>query len=171
MKYAPEFIPMSRAEMDKLGWDSIDILLVNGDAYVDHPSFGLAVIGRLLLDAGWKVGIVAQPDWKNPESLKVMGRPNIGCGVSAGNMDSMLCIYTAGRRFRREDAYSPGGKTGLKPPLASVVYSQLCKAAFPGIPVMMGGVEASLRRVAHYDYWQDKIRQSVLVDSKAEILV
>ena len=157
--------------MEKLGWKELDILLISGDAYVDHPSFGPALIGRLLLDEGWRVGIVAQPDWKDPESVKVMGRPRIACAVTAGNMDSMLCIYTVGRRFRREDIYSPGGKTGLKPPMATVVYTQMCKAAFPGIPVVLGGMEASMRRVAHYDYWQDKMRPGVLVDSKADILV
>ncbi len=171
MKYEPEFIPMSRAEMDRLGWKELDILLVTGDAYVDHPSFAMALIGRLLLAEGWRVGIVAQPDWKNPDSLKVMGRPRLACAISAGNMDSMLCIYTVGRRFRREDIYSPGGRTGLKPPMASVVYTQLCKAAFPGIPTVLGGMEASMRRVAHYDYWQDKVRPGVLVDSKADILI
>lgn len=163
---------MTRDEMDARGWKEIDILLVTGDAYVDHPSFGAAVIGRLLLDAGYRVGIAAQPDWKKPASLKtVFGTPRLACAVSAGNMDSMVCIYTAGRRLRKEDMYSPGGRTGLRPPHASVVYTQLCKAAFPGLPVVLGGVEASLRRVAHYDYWQDKMRPSVLVDSKADILV
>lgn len=165
-----EFIPMTRAEMEARKWSDIDILLVTGDAYVDHPSYGIAVIGRVLMAEGYRVGIVAQPDWKNPESLKVFGRPLIGCGVSAGNMDSMINIYTAGRRMRHEDMYSPGGKTGMRPPHATVVYTQLCKAAFPGIPVSIGGVEASLRRVAHYDYWQDKMRPSMLVDSKADIL-
>lgn len=171
MKYEPEFIPMSRAEMDRLGWKELDILLVTGDAYVDHPSFAMALVGRLLLAEGWRVGIVAQPDWRNPDSVKVMGRPRIACAVTAGNMDSMLCIYTVGRRFRRDDIYSPGGRTGLKPQMATVVYTQLCKAAFPGIPTVLGGMEASMRRVAHYDYWQDKIRPSVLVDSKADILI
>ena len=171
MKLEPEFIPMSRAEMERLGWKELDILIVTGDAYVDHPSFGMAVIGRLLLAEGWKVGIIAQPDWKNPDSVKAMGRPRIACAITAGNMDSMVCIYTAGRRFRSDDMYSPGGKTGLRPPMATVVYTQLCKGAFPGIPTVLGGMEASMRRVAHYDYWQDKMRPSVLVDSKADILV
>ncbi len=171
MKCNPEFMPVCRKDMEALGWDSLDVLLISGDAYVDHPSFGAAVIGRLLLDAGWRVGVIAQPDWRNPNSIKAMGRPKLACGVTAGNMDSMVAIYTAGRRLRHDDAYSPGGKTGLKPPHATVVYSQMAKAAFPGIPVVLGGVEASLRRVAHYDYWQDKMRPGVLVDSKAEILV
>lgn len=165
------FLPMSRQEMKKLGWDSIDILLLTGDAYVEHPSFGTAVIGRYLLDKGFRVGVVAQPDWKDPASLQVMGRPNIACGVSSGNMDSMVCIYTVGRRFRKDDMYSPGGVTGKRPPLASVVYAQLAKRAFPGLPIILGGVEASLRRVAHYDYWQDRMHPSVLVDSKADLLI
>lgn len=171
MNLKPQFIPMSRAEMDQLGWQELDILLVTGDAYVDHPAFGMALIGRLLLDHGWRVGIIAQPDWKNPDAVKVMGRPRIACGITAGNMDSMVCIYTVGRRLRGDDMYSPGGKTGLKPPMASVVYTQLCKGAFPGIPTVLGGMEASMRRVAHYDYWQDKMRPSLLVESKADILI
>ena len=166
-----KFLPMSRREMEALGWDSIDILLLTGDAYVEHPSFGTAVIGRYLLDKGFRVGVVAQPDWKDPESLKVMGRPNIAVGVSSGNMDSMVCIYTVGRRFRKDDMYSPGGKTGNRPPMAAVVYTQLAKRAFPGIKTVLGGVEASLRRVAHYDYWQDKMHPSELVESKADILI
>ena len=166
-----KFLPMSREEMDRLGWDSIDILLLTGDAYVEHPSFGTAVIGRYLLAKGFRVGVIAQPDWKDPESVKKLGRPNIACGISSGNMDSMVCIYTAGRRFRRDDMYSPGGATGRRPPLASVVYTQLVKRAFPGLKTVLGGTEASLRRVAHYDYWQDKMHPSVLVDSKADILI
>ena len=165
------FIPLTREEMKARKWDAIDILLVSGDAYVDHPSFCAALIGRLLMNAGYRVGMIAQPDWKDPNSLKTFGTPTIGCAITSGNMDSMICIYTAGRRMRHEDMFSPGGKTGLKPPHASVVYTQLCKAAFPGKPTVLGGVEASLRRVAHYDYWQDKMRPSFLVDSKADILI
>ncbi len=171
MKYTPEFIPMSREEMNKLGWDELDILLISGDAYVDLPSFAAPLIGRLLLDQGWKVGLICQPDWKDPESITVMGRPRIGCGVTAGNMDSMLCLYTVGRRLRKDDMYAPGGEPGKRPPMASVVYTQMCKKAFPGCPVVMGGIEASMRRIAHYDYWQDKMRPGVLVDSKADILI
>jgi uncharacterized radical SAM protein YgiQ len=166
-----KFMPMTRAEMQDIGWSELDILLVTGDCYVDHPSYGVAVIGRLLLDMGFRVGIVAQPDWKNPESLQVMGRPRIACCISSGNMDSMVNIYTAARRFRREDAFSENGETGKRPPHAVVVYAQLAKQAFSGLPIILGGIEASLRRVVHYDYWQDKLRQSVLVDSKADILV
>ncbi|MBN2640577.1 MAG: YgiQ family radical SAM protein, partial [Victivallales bacterium] len=167
----PEFIPLTIAETRKLGWDEIDILLITGDVYVDHPSYGAAIIGRLLLDAGYRVAMIAQPDWKDPESLKTFGRPRIACAITSGNMDSMVNIYTAGRRFRREDAYSINGETGKRPPHALTVYTQLAKQAFPKIPVQVGGLEASLRRVAHYDYWQDKIRPGVLVDSKADILV
>ncbi|MBR3688051.1 MAG: YgiQ family radical SAM protein, partial [Lentisphaeria bacterium] len=164
------FVPMTRAEMEARDWDAIDILIVTGDAYVDHPTFGPPLIARVLLDTGYRVGIAAQPDWKNPDSVKTFGRPLLGCGVASGNMDSMVKLYTAGRRLRHEDMYSPGGKTGLCPPHASVVYSQLVRQAFPGLPVILGGVEASLRRVAHYDYWQDKMRPSVLVDAKADLL-
>ena len=165
-----KFVPSTREEMRARGWDGVDILIVTGDAHVDHPSFGPVLIARVLLDAGYRVGIISQPDWKNPESLKIFGRPLLGCGVSAGNLDSMLKIYTAGRRARKGDMYSPGGKVGMCPPHASVVYAQLAKRAFPGIPVVIGGVEASLRRLAHYDYWQDKMRPSILVDSKADLL-
>lgn len=164
------FVPMTRAEMEARGWDAIDVLIVTGDAYVDHPTFGPPLIARVLLDAGYRVGIAAQPDWRDPDSVKTFGHPLLGCGVASGNMDSMVKLYTAGRRLRHEDMYSPGGKTGLCPPHASVVYSQLVRQAFPGLPVILGGVEASLRRVAHYDYWQDKMRPSVLVDAKADLL-
>jgi uncharacterized radical SAM protein YgiQ len=164
------FLPTSREDMQKLGWDELDIILITGDCYVDHPSYGVSVIGRVLLSKGYKVGIVDQPDWTDPASLQIMGQPKICCGVSSGNMDSMVNIYTAARRFRKSDVYSENGETGKRPPNAEVVYSQLARRAFPGKPVFMGGVGASLRRVAHYDYWQDKIRQSVLVDAKAEIL-
>ncbi len=164
------FIPSTREEMLARGWDGVDILLISGDAYVDHPTFGAPLIGRILLDAGYRVGMVSQPDWKNPDSLKIFGRPRLGCGISAGNIDSMLKIYTAGRRMRHEDMYSENGETGKCPAHASVVYAQLARQAFSGIKVIIGGVEASLRRVAHYDYWQDKMRPSVLVDSKADLL-
>ena len=167
----PEFIPMSGKELAILGWDGIDILLVTGDAYVDHHSFGIALIGRTIIAAGYRVGIVAQPDWKNSEFLKVMGRPKLACAVSSGNLDSMLNIYTSGRRIRKEDSFSPGDKAGLRPPLAVSVYSNLAKAAFPGLPLIIGGIEASMRRIAHYDYWKDKILPSILVSSKADILL
>lgn len=171
MAAKPEFLPCNREDMKAWGWEELDILLVSGDAYVDLPSFAAPLIGRVLLDAGYRVGLICQPDWKDPDALKGMGRPLLGCGVTAGNMDSMVCLYTVGRRLRKDDMYSPGGKPGLRPPMASIVYSQMCKQAFPGIPVVLGGMEASMRRLAHYDYWQDKMRPSVLVDSKADILV
>ena len=171
MKYEPENIPMSREEMLLLGWDELDILFISGDACVDLPSFAAPLLCRLLMDQGWKVGLICQPDWKDPESITKMGRPRLGCAVSAGNMDSMVCLYTVGRRLRKDDMYSPGGVPGKRPPMASVVYTQMCKKAFPGSPVVTGGMEASMRRIAHYDYWQDKMRPGVLVDSKADILV
>ncbi len=166
-----EFLPMTRKEMEALGWDELDVLLITGDAYVDHPSFGVPLIGRILLREGYRTGIIAQPDWKDVESLKAMGAPRLGCGVSSGNLDSMVNIYTAGRRLRREDAYSENGETGKRPPHALVVYAQLARQAFPGVPILLGGLEASLRRVAHYDYWQDKLRPGMLVDSKADLLM
>ena len=164
------FLPMRPEELRARGWDALDILLISGEAYVDHPSFGVSLIGRILLDAGFRVGIIAQPDWKNPDSLKILGTPRLGIGISSGNIDSMLKIYTAGRRMRHEDSYSENGKTGLCPPHACVVYAQLARRAFGKVPIILGGVEASLRRVAHYDYWQDKMRPSELVDSKADLL-
>lgn len=169
-KAAP-FLPTSRQEMEKLGWRELDILIITGDCYVDHPSFGAAIIGRLLESRGYKVGIIAQPDWKTPDSLKVMGIPKIGIGVTSGNMDSMVNIYTAGRRMRRDDMFSENGLIGNRPPHALVVYAQLARQAFPGKPVLTGGLEASLRRVAHYDYWQDKIRPSMMLDTKCDIMV
>jgi uncharacterized radical SAM protein YgiQ len=165
------FLPVSRADMTARGWDELDVLLVTGDAYIDHPAFGAAVIGRVLEADGFRVGIVAQPDWRDVESLKGMGRPRLFCGVTAGNLDSMVSNYTAARHKRREDAYSEEGATGKRPNHAAVVYSQLCRRAFPGMPIVMGGVEASLRRVAHYDYWSDGFKPSILLDAKAELLV
>lgn len=164
------FLPTSREDMQKIGWDELDIILITGDCYVDHPSYGISVIGRVLQDKGYRVGIIAQPDWTDPAALQIMGQPRLCCGVSSGNMDSMVNIYTAARRFRKSDVYSEDGETGKRPPHAEIVYSQLARRAFPGKPIFIGGVGASLRRVAHYDYWQDKIRQSVLIDSKADIL-
>lgn len=168
---AAPFLPMTREEMNKLGWDELDILIITGDCYVDHPSFGTSIIGRYLESLGYRVGMIAQPDWKDPESLLKMGVPRIGVGVSSGNMDSMVNIYTAGRRMRRDDMFSEDGQTGKRPPHSLPVYAQLARRAFPGKPILIGGLEASLRRVAHYDYWQDKIRPSMLLDTKADILV
>jgi len=165
------FLPMSRAEMEQLGWDSCDIVIVTGDAYVDHPSFGMAVIGRTLEAQGFRVGVIAQPDWNSADAFKALGRPNLFFGVAAGNMDSMINRYTADRKIRSDDAYTPGGEGGRRPDRATLVYTQRCQEAFKDVPVVIGGIEASLRRIAHYDYWQDKVRRSVLVDSKADLLV
>ena len=165
------FLPMTRAEMLARGWDEIDVLIITGDAYVDHPSFGAAMIGRVIESEGLRVGIIAQPDWKNIESIQAMGRPRLMVGVTAGNLDSMLSNYTAARHKRKDDVYSPGGVTGRRPNHAAVVYSQMARRAFPGVPVVLGGIEASMRRTAHYDYWEDKLRPSILTDSKADLLV
>ena len=165
------FLPMSRAEMEQLGWDSCDIIVVTGDAYVDHPSFGMAVIGRLLEAQGYRVGIIAQPDWHSAEPFKALGKPNLFFGVTAGNMDSMINRYTADRKIRSDDAYSPGDIGGMRPDRCSIVYAQRCREAFTETPIVIGGIEASLRRIAHYDYWQDKIRRSILADAKADILL
>lgn len=164
-------LPMSRAEMDMLGWDSCDIILISGDAYIDHPSFGMALVGRLLEAQGFRVGIIAQPDWKNANAFKVLGRPNLYFGVTSGNMDSMVNRYTADRKIRSDDAYTPDNVGGKRPDRAVLVYSQRCREAYPGAPLVIGSIEASLRRIAHYDYWSDKVRRSILVDSKANILL
>ncbi|MGZ5269569.1 MAG: YgiQ family radical SAM protein, partial [Ramlibacter sp.] len=165
------FLPMSRAEMDQLGWDSCDIIVVTGDAYVDHPSFGMAVIGRVLEAQGFRVGIIAQPDWHSAEPFKALGKPNLFFGVTAGNMDSMINRYTADRKIRSDDAYTPGDVGGKRPDRASLVYSQRCREAFNDVPIVLGGIEGSLRRIAHYDYWSDKVRRSVLVDAKCDLLL
>ncbi|RHW77343.1 YgiQ family radical SAM protein [Colwellia sp. RSH04] len=165
------FLPMSRQEMDELGWDSCDIILVTGDAYVDHPSFGMAIIGRMLESQGFRVGIIAQPDWHSKDAFMQLGQPNLFFGVTAGNMDSMINRYTAERRIRHDDAYTPNDEGGKRPDRAVTVYTQRCKEAYKGVPVIIGGIEASLRRIAHYDYWSDKVRRSVLFDSKADLLV
>ncbi|GAA5216243.1 YgiQ family radical SAM protein [Corallincola platygyrae] len=165
------FLPMSRKEMAQLGWDSCDIIIVSGDAYVDHPSFGMAVIGRMLEAQGFRVGIIAQPDWKSKEAFQQLGKPNLFFGVTAGNMDSMINRYTADRKLRHDDAYTPNNEGGKRPDRAVTVYTQRCKEAYKGVPVVIGGIEASLRRIAHYDYWSDKVRKSVLFDSKADLLV
>lgn len=165
------FLPMNRAEMDQLGWDSCDIIIVTGDAYVDHPSFGMAIIGRLLEAQGFRVGIIAQPDWRSKDDFMKLGQPNLFFGVAAGNMDSMINRYTADKKIRSDDAYTPGGLAGKRPDRASLVYSQRCKEAYSQTPVVLGGIEASLRRIAHYDYWQDKVRRSILMDATADILL
>lgn len=165
------FLPMSREEMDQLGWDSCDVIIVTGDAYVDHPSFGMAIIGRLLEAQGFRVGIISQPDWQSKDDFMKLGQPNLFFGIAAGNMDSMINRYTADRKIRSDDAYTPGGLAGKRPDRASLVYSQRCKEAFKDTPVVLGGIEASLRRIAHYDYWQDKVRRSILMDATADILI
>ncbi|OIR01014.1 ribosomal protein S12 methylthiotransferase RimO [mine drainage metagenome] len=164
-------LPMSRAEMDALGWDSCDIILISGDAYIDHPSFGMALVGRLLEAQGFRVGIIAQPDWANASAFKILGKPNLYFGVTAGNMDSMVNRYTADRKIRSDDAYTPDAAPNKRPDRAVLVYSQRCREAYSDVPLVIGSIEASLRRIAHYDYWSDKVRRSVLMDSKADILL
>lgn len=165
------FLPMSRKEMDDLGWDACDIIIVTGDAYVDHPSFGMAIIGRLLEAQGFRVGIIAQPDWTSKDAFMELGKPVYAYGVTAGNMDSMINRYTADRRIRSDDAYSPGNAPDKRPDRAAIVYSQRCREAYPDVPIILGGIEGSLRRIAHYDYWSDKVRRSILVDSRADVLL
>jgi len=164
-------LPMSKEEMDHLGWDSCDIILVTGDAYVDHPSFGMALIGRLLESQGFRVGIISQPDWKSADAFRILGKPNLYFGVTAGNMDSMINRYTADRRIRSDDAYTAGDEGGKRPDHSVVVYAQRAREAFNDVPIVIGGIEASLRRIAHYDYWSDKVKRSILMDSKADMLV
>ncbi|QOF76204.1 YgiQ family radical SAM protein [Variovorax sp. 38R] len=166
-----KFLPTSRKEMDALGWDSCDIIVVTGDAYVDHPSFGMSVIGRMLEAQGFRVGIIAQPDWQSAEPFKVLGKPNLFFGVTAGNMDSMINRYTADRKIRSDDAYTPGDIGGSRPDRAAIVYSQRCKEAWNDVPIILGGIEGSLRRIAHYDYWSDKVRRSIVVDAKCDLLL
>ena len=171
-KIAPApFLPMSRAEMTILGWDSCDVILVTGDAYIDHPSFGMALIGRLLEAQGFRVGIISQPDWLSVDAFRTLGKPNLYFGVTAGNMDSMVNRYTADRKIRSEDAYTPNGAADKRPDRALVVYAQRAREAYPDADIVIGSIEASLRRIAHYDYWSDKVRRSVLPDSKADILL
>jgi uncharacterized radical SAM protein YgiQ len=165
------FLPMSRAEMDALGWDSCDVILVTGDAYIDHPSFGMALVGRLLEKQGFRVGIISQPDWHSADAFRALGKPNLYFGVTAGNMDSMINRYTSDRKIRSEDAYTAGGEPNKRPDRALVVYAQRAREAYPDANVVIGSIEASLRRIAHYDYWSDKVRRSVLPDSKADILL
>ena len=165
------FLPLTPAEIHARGWDEVDIVFVTGDAYVDHPGFANALLGRVLEEAGYRIAILAQPDWRSCEPWRVFGRPRLFFGVSAGNMDSMINHYTANRKVRNDDAYSPGGEIGRRPDRATLAYCQRAREAFPGVPVIAGGVEASLRRLAHYDYWSDKVRRSILLDSKADMVV
>ena len=165
------FLPMSRSEMETLGWDSCDIIIVTADAYVDHPSFGMAVVGRLLEAQGFRVGIISQPKWDNAEAFKSLGKPNLFFGVTGGNMDSLINRYTADLRLRSEDAYTPHAKPGARPDRSVIVYSQRCREAYYDTPIVIGGIEASLRRIAQYDYWSDKVRRSILIDANADVLL
>jgi len=165
------FLPMSRAEMDELGWDACDVILVTGDAYVDHPSFGMAIVGRVLESQGFRVGIIAQPDWHSTRDFTKLGEPKLFFGITGGNMDSMVNRYTADRRIRSDDAYTPHGVGGARPDRCILVYAQRVREAYKDTPLVVGGIEASLRRIAHFDYWSEKIRRSALLDAKADLLV
>jgi len=170
MEYT-DFLPVSKADMEARDWKQLDILLVSGDAYIDHPAFGVSLLGRLLEANGYRVGIVAQPRWDALEDIARLGRPGLFCGISAGSLDSMLAHYTAFRKKRHDDAYTPGGKAGSRPNRASIVYTNLVRQAFPGLPIVLGGIEASLRRAAHYDFWTNRVRRSILFDAKADFVV
>lgn len=165
------FLPTTRAEMEQLGWDSCDVIIVTGDAYVDHPSFGMAVIGRMLEAQGFRVGIIDQPDWQSKKDFMALGKPNLYFGITAGNMDSMINRYTADRKIRHDDAYTPNNEGGKRPDRAVTVYAQRCREAYKEVPIVIGGIEASLRRIAHYDYWSDKVKRSVIFDAKADLLI
>lgn len=166
-----EFLPVSRTDLESRGWDELDIIIVSGDAYVDHPAWAAALLGRFMESKGYRVGIIAQPDWRDLEDITMLGQPRLFFAVSGGNLDSMVSHYTADKNKRREDMYSPGGQAGLRPDRPTIVYSNLIRQAYPGVPIVIGGVEASLRRLAHYDYWSDQVRRSILVDSRADLLV
>src|SRR5687768_12781895 len=170
-RYALPHAPTTAAEMRERGWDAVDVVFVTGDAYVDHPSFAMAILHRVLEEAGFRVAILSQPEWKTCEPWRQFGRPRLFFAVSAGNMDSLINHYTASKKVRNDDAYSPGGRIGLRPDRATLVYCHRAREAFPGVPVIAGGVEASLRRLAHYDYWSDTVRRSILLDCKADLLV
>src|SRR5256885_3808496 len=170
-QFAAPPAPMTAREMRERGWDYVDVVFVTGDAYVDHPSFTMAILHRVLEAAGFRVAMLSQPDWKSCAPWRQFGRPRLFFAVSAGNMDSLINHYTASKKVRNDDAYSPGGRIGLRPDRATLAYTQRCREAFPGVPVIAGGVEASLRRLAHYDYWSDTVRRSILLDSKADLVV
>src|SRR6266702_2394169 len=170
-RFAAPFAPTTAAEMAERGWDAVDVVFVTGDAYVDHPSFAMAILHRVLEQAGFRVAILSQPNWKSCAPWRQFGRPRLFFAISAGNMDSLINHYTANKKVRNDDAYSPGGRIGLRPDRATLPYCQRCREAFPGVPVIAGGVEASLRRLAHYDYWSDTVRRSILLDAKADLLV
>ncbi len=165
------FLPINKQDLNARNWSELDIILINGDAYIDHPSFGAAIIARSLEAAGFRVGIISQPDWRKDEDFLALGKPRLFFGITSGNMDSMVNHYTAQRRLRSDDAYSPGGQSGRRPDRAVMIYANILQRLFKGVPIVIGGIEASLRRLAHYDYWQDKIRNSILSDSKAELLI
>jgi uncharacterized radical SAM protein YgiQ len=171
LETCPTHLPMTMDEARRRGWDELDVVFITGDAYIDHPSFAMAILGRVLEAAGYRVGIVSQPDWRRVDDWRRFGRPRLFFGISAGNMDSMINHYTANKKVRNADAYSPGGRIGLRPDRATLSYCQRAREAFPGVPVIAGGVEASLRRLAHYDYWSDKVRRSILLDCKADLVV
>src|ERR1700689_603143 len=168
---AAPFLPMSRAEMHSLGWEQCDVIIVTGDAYVDHPSFGMAIIGRGLEAQGLRVGMIAQPDWHSADAFRALGAPRLFFGITAGNMDSLVNRYTAERRVRSDDAYTPGGVGGKRPDRSVIVYAQRAREAYRDVPILIGGIEASLRRIAHFDYWSEKVRRSILLDAKADLLV
>ncbi len=170
-RYAAPFAPTTRAEMEERGWDGVDVVFITGDAYIDHPSFAMAILHRVLEKAGFRVAILSQPDWKTCEPWRTFGPPRLFFAISAGNMDSMINHYTANKKVRNDDAYSPGGRIGLRPDRATLPYCQRAREAFPGVPIIAGGVEASLRRLAHYDYWSDTVKRSILLDAKADLLV
>ena len=165
------FLPVTKEEMLERGWEQLDFLYISGDAYVDHPSFGHAIITRVLENEGYKVGIIAQPDWNSINDFMTLGRPKYAVLISSGVIDSMINHYTAGKKPRSDDSYSPGGKSGFRPDRAVIVYAGKAREAFKGVPVIIGGIEASLRRFAHYDYWSNKVRRTILQDSKADLLI
>src|SRR3982751_121801 len=169
-RYAAPLAPTTAAEMAARGWDYVDVVFVTGDAYVDHPSFAMAILHRVLEAAGFRVAMLSQPDWRSVDAWRQFGRPRLFFAVSAGNMDSLINHYTANKKVRNDDAYSPGGRIGLRPDRATLPYCQRCREAFPGTPVIAGGVEASLRRLAHYDYWSDTVKRSIVLDSKADLV-
>ena len=164
------FLPVCREDMEARGWDQADFVYVIGDAYVDHPSFGHAVISRVLESRGYRVAVISQPDWRDPASIDVFGRPRLAFLVSAGNMDSMVNHYSVSKKRRKTDAYTPGGQTGRRPDYACVVYGNLIRQTYKDVPIILGGIEASLRRLAHYDYWSDRLKRSVLLDSGADLI-
>ena len=165
-----DYLPISREDMERRGWDQCDFVYVSGDAYVDHPSFGTAIISRLLEARGYRVGIIPQPDWKDPDSINVLGRPRLAFLVSGGNMDSMVNHYSVSKKRRSQDAYTPGGEMGKRPDYATVVYGNLIRRTYPDVPVIIGGIEASLRRLGHYDYWSNRVKRSILLDSQADLI-